>query len=54
MAAISPPWKNSLRNQDISNLVHASQVTLSTRAIYAAILKEKHEPLTADFEAWLF
>ena len=48
MAAISPLWKKSLRNQDISNLVDASQVTLSTRAIYAAILKKKHEPLTAE------
>ena len=48
MTAISPLWKNSLRNQDISNLVDASQVTLSTRAIYAAILKKKHEPLTAE------
>ena len=48
MAAISLLWKKSLRNQDISNLVGASQVTLSTRAIYAAILKKKHEPLTAE------
>ena len=48
MTAISPLWKKSLRNQDISNLVDASQVTLSTRAIYAAILKKKHEPLTAE------
>ena len=48
MAAISPLWKKSLRNQDISNVVDASQVTLSTRAIYATILKKKHEPLTAE------
>ena len=48
MAAISHLWKESLRNQDISNLVDASQVTLSTRATYAAILKKKHEPLTAE------
>ena len=48
MAAISLLWKKSLRNQDISNLVDASQVTLSTRAIYAAILKKKHEPLSAE------